>query len=165
MPAVRVKADELAARCYPGLTGDIDSMHALLREFATSSSHYARVIGPIGEPRAALLAQTGKNVWAMRSPAAAILWYSDLPGAGAALLRDFRRWAQEHRKRVVVAGFTADWLMADERALKLADRIGFKQHGPGGYVYFPKGAAAVVGPLPSKHEAHERMKAAMESEQ
>jgi hypothetical protein len=132
----------LAAAMYPELIADIDKMHWLVRDFATCQTHYARVVGPVGEPRAVLLARVDQNVWAMKKHATVLFWYSEIPGAGAALLRDFRRWVDAQKQHVVLAGFHADWVMIDGRPLELAARIGFKHRGDGGYMYFPRGRKA-----------------------
>jgi hypothetical protein len=134
------KAQIYAATMYPELIPDIDKIHWLVRACTNEKeANYSRVVGPLGSPRAALLTRTENNLWAMKKHAAVLLWYSDLPGAGALLLRGFRDWVAAH-KQVVIAGFNADWAQIDERPLLLADRIGFKRRGEGGYVYFPRGS-------------------------
>jgi hypothetical protein len=138
-PWVRVKAMTLAAAMYPELIADIDKVHWLVRDFATGQTHYARVVGEVGEPRAVLLARVDQNTWAMKKHATVLFWYSEIPGAGAALLRDFRRWADSQQKQIVIAGFNADWVMMDDRPLMVAERIGFKRRGDGGQFYFPRG--------------------------
>lgn len=132
----------LAATMYPELISDIDKVHWLVRDFATGTRHYARVVGAEGEPRAVLLAQVGNNTWASKKHATVLMWYSEIPGAGAALLRDFRRWVDGEKQQVVLAGFCADWVALDDRPLKLATRAGFKQRGEGSYLYFPRGRKA-----------------------
>lgn len=139
---VRTKAQILAARMYPELIPDIDKMHWLLRESMQSTNHYACVVGPEGEPGAALIARTSNNLWAMRRHASVLLWYSDIPGAGAKLLRGFRDWLKEQGSSVVMAGFSADWIVLDDRPLKLASRIGFKVRGEGTYVLYSRGSKA-----------------------
>jgi hypothetical protein len=141
-PWVRVKAMTLAASMYPELIADIDKVHWLVRDFATGQTHYAKVVGEVGEPRAVLVARVDQNVWAARKHATVLFWYSEIAGAGAALLRDFRRWVDEQKKQIVIAGFNADWVMMDDRPLKLAARIGFKARGDGGHFYFPRGRKA-----------------------
>ncbi len=131
-------AVKIAASLYPELISDIDKVHWLVRDFATGG-HYARVIGPLGEPRAVLLARVGNNEWAMKKHARIVMWYSEIPGAGATLLRDFRRWVDGEKSQVILAGFNADWVTLDDRPLKLAARVGFKLRGDGGYYYFPRG--------------------------
>jgi len=130
---------KLAATLYPELISDIDKVHWLVRDFATGGGHYARVVGPEGEPRAVLLARVGNNEWAVKKHARIVMWYSEIPGAGIALLRDFRRWVDSEKSQIVLAGFTADWVALDDRPVKLAERAGFKLRGEGGYFYFPRG--------------------------
>jgi len=136
-PWVRVKAMTLAATMYPEMIPDIDKVHWLVRDFATTDVHYARVVGAVGEPRAVLLGRLEQNMWAMKKHVGLHIWYSEIPGAGAALLRDFRRWVLE-QKQVVFAGFHADWVMLDDRPLRLAERIGFKRRGDGAYALFTR---------------------------
>lgn len=129
---LRAKAQTYAATMYPELIPDIDKMHWLVRNAIQSTDHYSRVVGPVGEPKAALITQTSNNIWAMKKHAAVMLWYSEIPGAGAALLRDFRNWVRTQHY-IVLAGFVADWVSFDERPLVLAERIGFKRRGEGGF--------------------------------
>jgi hypothetical protein len=137
-PVVRRRAGELAALMYPELIEDVDRTHTLLAELRQNSAHYAYVIGPHGHPRAALLASTGDNVWATRRHATILLWYSDIPGAGAVLMRNFRHWVLQH-KQIAVAGLIAD-CMINVRALDLMERLGFQRRGRGAWVLFPRGA-------------------------
>lgn len=139
---VRTKGVVLAASMYPELIPDIDKMHWLLRDALQTDNHYAQVVGPQGAPCGALIARTSNNLWAMRRHASILLWYSELPGLGAALLRHFRNWVREQGSSVVFAGFSSDWVLTDRRPLKLAERIGFKQRGEGLYVFHPRGAKA-----------------------
>lgn len=141
-PMLRAKAQIYAATMYPELIPDIEKIHWLVRAATNESeTHYAQVVGPLGSPQAALLARVENNVWAMRKSAAILLWYSEVPGAGAMLLRRFRDWVKA-QKQVVIAGFAADWVQVDERPLLLAERIGFKRRGEGGYFLFPRGRKA-----------------------
>jgi len=136
-PVVRRRAGELAAEHYPELIEDVDRTHAMLAELRQDSKHYARVIGEPGAPVAVLIAQVGDNLWATRRHAAIILWYSDKPGAGAVLLRDFKRWVLE-QKQIAVAGLTDDCGLKDN-VLRLLERVGFKQRGRGAWALFPRG--------------------------
>jgi hypothetical protein len=136
------KAQVYAATMYPEMIPDVAKIHWLVRSATTESdTHYARVVGPVGEPKAALLARVENNLWAMKKHASLLLWYSELPGAGAVLLREFRDWLHT-QKHIVVAGFTADWVSVDDRPLMLAERVGFKRRGDGGFAYFPRGRKA-----------------------
>ena len=139
-PLLRAKAQIYAATMYPEFIPDIEKIHWLIRSVTNDrETHYARVVGPIGEPKAAILTRTENNLWAMRKNAPILLWYSEIPGAGAMLLRGFRDWLKD-QKHIVMSGFSADWVMMDDRPLKLAERIGFQKRGEGAYAFFPRGA-------------------------
>ena len=137
---LNAKAQILAATRYPELIPDIEKIHWLVRDCTNQPDvHYSRVVGAPGEPTAAILTRTENNLWAMKKHATVMLWYSDIPGAGAMLLRGFRDWAKTE-KHVVMAGFTADWVAIDERPLLLAERIGFTKRGEGMFAFFPRGS-------------------------
>lgn len=141
-PLLRAKAQTYAATMYPEFIPDIEKIHWIVRACTNDPEvHYSRVVGPAGAPQAALLTRTENNLWAMKKSASILLWYSEVPGAGAALLRGFREWVKA-QKQVVIAGFTADWVQVDERPLLLARRIGFKRRGEGGHFFFPRGSKA-----------------------
>lgn len=141
-PMLRAKAQIYAATMYPELIPDIEKIHWIVRAATNESeTHYVRVVGPPGAPQAALLARVENNLWAMKKHASVLLWYSEIPGAGAMLLRGFRNWVKT-QKQIVLAGFIADWVQVDDRPLMLADRIGFKRRGDGGLIYFPRGRKA-----------------------
>lgn len=142
-PMLRARAQTYAATMYPELIPDIEKLHWLVRSATNEKeASYSRVVGRPGEPQAALLTRTENNLWAMKKHAIILLWYSDIPGVGATLLRGFRDWVRT-QKQIVLAGFDADWVQLDERPLQLAERIGFRRRGAGGFFYFPRG---------SKHE-------------
>lgn len=123
---------------YPELIADIEKTHLLLREMVGTTKHYARVVGPVGEPQACLIARVQENCWAMKRSAAMLLWYSDKADYGLKLLRDFREFVKADHY-IVEAGMTVDWNGSCEAAVEVADRVGFKQRGFGTYVYFPRG--------------------------
>jgi hypothetical protein len=68
-----------------------------------------------------------------------LLWYSEKPGAGIALLRDFRNWVAEDHQRVM-AGLTCDWAAPDYRIFNVLEKVGFVERGRGSFVYYPRGA-------------------------
>lgn len=140
-PKVRALAQKLAATMYPELISDIEKVHWLVRDVTNNTKHFARVVGQKGDPGAVLIACAGNNVWAMKRHATVMVWYSEIPGAGAKLLREFREWVKEGQD-IVLGGFSCDWVMTDDRPLKLASRIGFKQRGCGTYLFFPRGSMA-----------------------
>lgn len=138
---VRQRGAVLAAQYYPELILDIDKSHKLVHDFVGDESHYAFVCGKVGEPTAALLARRNAGVWCTKSSAMVMLWYSDVPGQGAALLRHFRDWVKEDG-RIVMAGWSEDYHMpTDTRLLikELAANIGFTRRA-GSLIYFPRGA-------------------------
>lgn len=134
---VRECAQIMAIQFYPELIPNIDRMHELLQEVRLDSSHYARVVGAKGAPKAALIARTSGNVWASKRHATLMLWYSEQAGAGVALLRDFRAWSKLQGS-VVVAGLVDDFEM-EERLKRALVREQFIERG-GAYLYFPRGA-------------------------
>jgi len=130
-PAVRRHAERLAATYYPEMIPDVDKEVALLR-----SADYARVIGPVEEPTAMLVARTGDNVWATKRHASILLWYSRVPGQGILLMRDFKLWVRE--QGLLMAGLIDDYGMPAATQLILS-ALGFTTRG-GALVYFPRGA-------------------------
>jgi len=102
----------------------------------SSAMHLCLVVVAEGKVRGALVAQAGQNLWAQRQFAVVNLWYSEIPGTGAQLLRQFKAWAIA-RPVIRVAGLSPD-LETDPRIWKLAQRIGFKQHG-GAYLLYTRG--------------------------
>jgi hypothetical protein len=136
------KTQILAATMYPEFIPDIAKIHWLIRAATQEKDgNYSRVVGPKGDPKGAIITRTANNLWAMKKHASVVLWYSELPGGGAALLRGFRDWVKT-QPQIVLAGFYADWLSFDERPLLLAERIGFARRGDGGRFYFPRGSKA-----------------------
>jgi hypothetical protein len=137
-PRVRITAETLAAAMYPELIPDIAKTHGLLEEcYRNHMKHYARVVGPKGEPKAVLIAMVRDNMWATKRHATVVCWWSDIPGAGVLLLRDFKKWVQE-QNGIVLAGFNDDCDLPLV-ARMVAMRTGFERRG-GGYMYFPKGS-------------------------
>ena len=136
-PTVRQKAEALAAVYYPELIPDVDLEVKLLTDLRNAPGHhYAKVVGSPGKPVAALLARTGTNLWATRKHSAMMLWYSETPGAGIALLRDYRDWVLGN-KQIQVAGLIDDFGI-DARIVATLRREGFIQRG-GAFLLFPRG--------------------------
>lgn len=129
--AVLALAYEQASK-YP-LKRDAVKMNALFTDAVSAARHYAIVAEQNGEVKAALLAFTVNNEWAQRQNSGIRLWVSKIPGAGAAMLRQFRDWVKS-RRAIKVAGFAPD-VDVDPRALILAERIGFQRHG-GAYLLY-----------------------------
>ena len=137
-PLVRTTLQTLAARMYPELISDIEKVHWLIRDAVSSTKHYAKCVGPVGEPKAVLIARVQNNTWALKKSATVLLWYSEIPGAGAKLLRDFREWVKTDH-HIVMAGLSCDWCLTDDRVLAMVERCGFKERGRGSFVFFPAG--------------------------
>jgi len=135
---VRTKLQTLAATMYPELIPDIEKVHWLIRDAVSSTKHYACCVGPVGEPKAVLIARVQNNLWALKKSANILAWYSEQPGAGRALMKDFMRWVREDH-HVVMAGMSLDW-HGDWLATRwLLVRLGFTRRGSGLMAYFPAG--------------------------
>jgi hypothetical protein len=117
---------------YP-LRPDKYKLKELVRESISSAKHFAHVVDVGGRVQGVLIALTSDNLWAQRQNCNIVIWVSEVPGYGDKLLRTFRRWV-EPRRGIKVSGMCPD-LEIDPRALKLADRIGFKRHG-GAYLLY-----------------------------
>ena len=142
-PSIRQTAMKLAATMYPELIAEIDKCHWLVRDCTNNPDvHWSRVIGPEGEPRAVLLSRQENNLWAAKKHSAMILWYSEIPGAGVKLLREWKKWVKANEASITMAGFVADWQASDygrcRDAMNIAERVGFNRRGDGGYMYFPR---------------------------
>jgi len=128
----------LAARMYPELIADIEKVHWLIRDAVSSNKHYAYCVGPVGEPKAVLIARVQNNMWAMKKSATILYWHSELPGAGRALLKDLKKWVtRDHH--IVMVGLACDWFQPDPRLHYALTRSGFNDRGWGHYVHFPHG--------------------------
>lgn len=117
---------------YPHLRMDVEKVHESLKEVITGK-HFAYVAEDEGVVRGVLLGLVSDNLWAQRQNCNIVLWVSDIPGAGAKLLRRFRDWVKSTRF-IKVAGMSPD-LEVDRRALSLARRIGFERSG-GAYLLY-----------------------------
>jgi len=129
---VVLKLAKEQAKRYP-LKVDEKKMLTLFREGVSSAQDFVWVVEDNGQVGGVLAAFTGENLWAQRRNCNIVLWVSEIPGGGAALLREFRNWVVP-RRGTKVAGMSPD-LDIDERALHLAERIGFKKHG-GAYLLY-----------------------------
>ena len=116
---------------YP-LRADKDKMRALATAAISSASDFAMVDEVDGKIRAVLIAFVGDNAWAQRKFADIMLWWSDLPGSGAKLLRRFRDWAY-NRNAIKMAGFVPGRDL-DPRIYSILERCGFTRQG-GCYIW------------------------------
>lgn len=118
---------------YP-LRPDEEKIESGLKEMIDQGRHFAMVAERGGKIEGALLAMTHSNLWAQRANCGVLLWVSEIPGDGAAMLRRFKKWVYGRRTAVRVAGFTPD-IETDHRVWKLVERVGFKRYG-GAYLLY-----------------------------
>lgn len=116
---------------YP-LRKDQSRVFSLLTEAISSAQHFVWVAEDT-DVKGVLIGLTSDNLWAQRKNCNIVAWISKIPGAGAALLREFRDFVKS-RPAIKVAGACPD-LDVDPRVWTLAERIGFKRRG-GAYVLF-----------------------------
>lgn len=120
-------AIRLAEERYP-LRVDKDRMKALGTELISGAAHFAWVdADEDNRIRAVLMAHTGDNLWAQRKNASVLLWWSERPGLGWALLRRFRDWITS-RRAIRVAGLMFD-CDVPAAARGIAERTGFVRTG------------------------------------
>lgn len=117
---------------YP-LRPDKDKINELVGLAISSARDFVWVVDVGGEVKGALIAFTADNLWAQRQNCNIVMWVSEVPGYGEKLLRKFKEWVTP-RRAIKVSGMSPD-LEVDPRALKLAERIGFKRHG-GAYLLY-----------------------------
>lgn len=111
---------------YP-LRPDKGKIEALIIGTISSASDFALVYEHEGTIRAVLLAFVGNNLWAERKFANVVLWWSDMPGKGVVLLRQFKLWVTS-RRVVRIAGFSPD-INLDQRVYTLFTLLGFEKIG------------------------------------
>ena len=121
------------AERYPFLKPDAEKIKALIIDAISSARHFCMVAEAGGGVKAVLIGLGGDNMWAQRQFCSIAMWVSKLPGAGAALLREFKKWVLS-RPAIRVAGMSVD-ANVDPRALSLLDRIGFRRHGGAQLLY------------------------------
>lgn len=118
---------------YPRLRAERHKVKELVIDAISAARHMALVVEQDNRVQGAFLGFTTNNAWAQRQNCAVLLWYSWIPGGGAAMLRHFRDWVLS-RRAIKVAGFSPD-VDLDPRVWKLAERIGFKRSG-GAYLLY-----------------------------
>jgi hypothetical protein len=126
-------AKQSAQEFHPQLRPDIGKILELVKEAIGDPKHYCRVARSAGEPRGLLVAFTAPCLWAQRAASHIVLWRSGLPGAGVALLRDYRRWVLE-QPNLRVAGMAID-SETDFRVPLLMSRVGFQKRGSARVMY------------------------------
>lgn len=116
-------------RGYEGLLPDSEKIRKGIIQSISSARHFAWVsVDSQDRPCGVLIGLTSENLWAQRKNCIVALWSSAIEGEGAALLRKFKEWVQS-RRIIRVAGLVPDSDHIDQRAYKLAERIGFKRCG------------------------------------
>lgn len=132
-------AKQSAAEFHPQLRPDVDKMLGLVKEAIGDPKHYCRIAKFEGEPRGILIAFTAPCLWAQRAASHIVLWRSGLAGAGAALLRDYRKWVLT-QQNLRVAGWQSDCDLDEDVGYRLGwllERVGFKRHC-GAYLMYPR---------------------------
>lgn len=132
-------AKQSAEEFHPQLRPDTGKMLALVKEAIADPKHYCRVARVAGEPRGLLVAFTAPCLWAQRTASHIVLWRAGLAGAGAALLRDYRKWVLE-QPNLRVAGWQQDCRLDVDTEVRvgwLMERVGFRRHG-GAHVMYPR---------------------------
>lgn len=118
----------VAQALYPEMKMDVEKVSDGVRLAIKDNTHFVWVSEDNeGKFAGALIALSGQNLWAQRKHAHVVFWVCSFRGDGAALLREFRKWVRATRA-IRIAGLFPDCDI-DERALVLAERIGFKKHG------------------------------------
>lgn len=132
-------AKQSAAEFHPQLRPDVGKILELVKEAIGDPKHYCRVARCAGEPRGLLVAFTAPCLWAQRTASHIVLWRAGLPGAGAALLRDYRRWVLQ-QPNLRVAGWHPDCQLGESVGYRvgwLMERVGFKRYS-GAYLMYPR---------------------------
>lgn len=123
-----------AAQLHPQLKPDVGKILELVKEAIGSPKHYCRLVrGEQWFTTDVLIAFTAPCLWAQRTASHIVLWRGT--GAGATLLRDYRRWVLE-QPNLRVAGLAVDCEI-DTRTGALLERVGFHRRG-GAYLMYPK---------------------------
>jgi hypothetical protein len=127
------RAKRLAHDYYPELKADVSKIAEIVEEARRDSKHYAKVIGPEGEPRAVLIAITAPLYWAQRNASHIVFWYSERPGEGWKLLTDYKSWVVANSRTIRVAGLQMD--VGIGRASHLLRLGGFELRGGAHLIY------------------------------
>ena len=107
---------------------DQDQATRTLRQCISSATKYARVVEHEGQIRAVLLGATQQFWWGKRRFASDFALFSQLPGAGQALVQDFCDWAwkQPGVIEVLIGQSSADSIDATQT---LFQDMGFERAG------------------------------------
>lgn len=126
---VRLGMDGLNADPYPGLVIDPAKVRAVVVSCVSAPADFAWVaVDEGGKVVASVLATVHDMVFHERKQATVLQFWTEAPGAGAPLMRQFLRWARARRaiKSIV---FTLE-CGADPRIGKLMHRLGLRQELP-----------------------------------
>lgn len=106
---------------------DRDAMRAMALE-GLGPTHFLWVAEVDGKVEGAVGAYVQRGFWFERMQASVLLFYSRVPGAGAALIREFARWVKS-RPAIKLAVFSLEH-NADPRLGKFLRRLGFTLENP-----------------------------------
>ncbi len=118
---------------YPFMRAERHKVKALITDSISAARHFSWVVEDEGRVQGSFVAFTTDNAWAQRQHCSVMLWYSWIPGGGAAMIRKFRDWVLS-RRAIKIAGFAPD-VDLDPRVWMLAERVGFKRSG-GAYLLY-----------------------------
>lgn len=126
--AIFTAAKQLATRMYSHLRADVAKISEIIDTAIRDSRHYARVVGPAGDPTACLIAITAPLFWAQRNASHIVLWHSEVAGQGGSLLQDYSAWVLQNSRSIRVAGWQPDVPLHAGLARKLESH-GFTARG------------------------------------
>ena len=107
---------------------DRDAMADTAKVLIAGNQHFAWVAERDGKIVGAVGACVQKGFWFQRSQASVLMFFTRVPGAGIALLREFARWVKS-RPAIKVAVFSLEPGM-DPRIGHLISRLGFGRQSP-----------------------------------
>lgn len=107
---------------------DRERMAACARECVAGNQHFVHVAAENGKVVACVGAQTSDGWWFQRGQSSVLLFYTRVPGAGIALLREYARWVRS-RAFIKMAIFSLEH-DADPRIALLLRRLGFRLENP-----------------------------------
>ena len=107
---------------YPSLRPDWKKIRTHLTEAISSSKHKVLVSIKGEEITGAFVALTAETFWAERQTASIIMFYSEIPGDGMAMLRNFFKWA-DGRRAIKHIEMNVD-MAIDSRIGLLLNRLG-----------------------------------------
>lgn len=92
-------------------------------QFGLNPAHFVWVTEVDGKVVAAVVAHVSPGFWHERLTCSVLLYYTQVPGAGIGLLREFARWVKG-RSAIKVAVFELE-PDADPRLVRFLKRLGF----------------------------------------